>query len=76
MIIKNFLWRIAAALTLAACAMLAHAATSPFPANTALSPPKQTTKMPDFEFANLNGGTLRSADMKGKVVVIRFWATR
>ena len=53
----------------------AQAAESPFPAQTALTAPAQPMKMPDFEFANLHGGSLKSADLKGKVVVIRFWAT-
>lgn len=53
----------------------AQAADSPFSAHTVMSAPAQPTKMPEFEFANLHGGTLKSADMKGKVIVIRFWAT-
>lgn len=43
------------------------------PAN--LSVPAKTTPMPEFSFADLRGGTLQSSDMKGKVVIIRFWAT-
>jgi thiol-disulfide isomerase/thioredoxin len=30
---------------------------------------------PEFELASLAGGTLGSADLKGKVVVVDFWAT-
>ena len=56
-------------------ALGAHAAESPFPQQTKLSPPAQPMKMPDFEFANLQGGVLKSSEMKGKVIVIRFWAT-
>jgi len=43
------------------------------PAN--LAAPAKVTPMPEFSFADLHGGTLQSSDMKGKVVVIRFWAT-
>lgn len=46
-----------------------------FPGATVLAAPATPTKLPDFEFANLNGGALKSAEMKGKVIVIRFWAT-
>jgi hypothetical protein len=53
----------------------AHAAEEPLPAPAVLAPPKQPTKLPEFEFANLHGGTLRSSEMKGKVIIIRFWAT-
>ena len=30
---------------------------------------------PDFELDNVAGGTLKSADLKGKVTVVDFWAT-
>jgi cytochrome oxidase Cu insertion factor (SCO1/SenC/PrrC family) len=55
--------------------MDAHAAEGLFPGTTVLAPPRQPAKLPDFEFVNLNGGTLKSADTKGKVIIIRFWAT-
>lgn len=63
--------------TLAAATSLghAHAAEGLFPNPTVMSPPPQPTKMPAFEFANLHGGALKSSEMKGKVIVIRFWAT-
>lgn len=47
----------------------------PFSGPTNLVAPSVATKLPDFEFANLNGGTLKSSEMRGKVIVIRFWAT-
>jgi peroxiredoxin len=31
--------------------------------------------MPAFELPDANGETIRSADLQGKVVVVRFWAT-
>ncbi|HTE15385.1 MAG TPA: hypothetical protein VK642_09940 [Burkholderiales bacterium] len=40
-----------------------------------MAPPPQPTKMPEFDFVNLHGGALKSSEMKGKVIIIRFWAT-
>ena len=54
---------------------IAQAAEGLFPRATVMAAPATPTKAPAFEFANLQGGALRSADLKGKVVVIRFWAT-
>ena len=31
--------------------------------------------MPAFDLPNVNGTAVRSADLRGKVVVVRFWAT-
>jgi cytochrome oxidase Cu insertion factor (SCO1/SenC/PrrC family) len=51
-----------------------HAAGSPtLPAG--LAAPDQSTSMPAFELPDANGETFRSADLQGKVVVVRFWAT-
>ncbi len=65
------------AMTLAAaCAPYAAAAAEalpPLPPN--LTAPPQPTAMPAFSLPAINGGTLQSSDMKGKVVVIRFWAS-
>ena len=68
-------WLFIVALTACACFAVAHAAEGLFPSATVLTPPSQPTKMPAFDFANLHGGTLKSAELKGKVIVIRFWAT-
>jgi hypothetical protein len=54
---------------------VARAAEGLFPAATVMAPPAQPMTMPEFDFANLHGGALKSSDMKGKVIVIRFWAT-
>ena len=35
----------------------------------------QSRSMPAFELPDANGETMRSADLQGKVVVVRFWAT-
>jgi cytochrome oxidase Cu insertion factor (SCO1/SenC/PrrC family) len=78
MIINNFIKRIAVvACLLSACVWTtgAHAAEGLFPSATVMAAPKQPTKLPEFEFANLHGGTLKSSEMKGKVIIIRFWAT-
>jgi cytochrome oxidase Cu insertion factor (SCO1/SenC/PrrC family) len=40
-----------------------------------LATPVQPTSMPAFELPDPNGETVRSADLQGKVVVVRFWAT-
>jgi hypothetical protein len=40
-----------------------------------LSAPAQPAPMPEFSVSDLSGATLRSADLRGKVVAIRFWAT-
>lgn len=53
----------------------AYAAEGLFPQTTVIAPPQQPMKLPEFELPNLKGGTLKSADMKGKVIIIRFWAT-
>ena len=70
-----FLWLIVVAVAATACFGVAHAAEGPFPNATVMAPPPQATRMPEFEFANLNGGVLKSSEMKGKVIIIRFWAT-
>ena len=51
-----------------------HAAGSPT-LPEGLAAPGQSTSMPEFELPDANGETIRSADLQGKVVVVRFWAT-
>lgn len=36
---------------------------------------QQPAAMPSFTLPTISGGTLDSATLKGKVVVVRFWAT-
>ena len=51
----------------------ADSAMLPLPANlTAVSPP---VSMPAFSLSDPGGNPMRSVDLQGKVVVIRFWAT-
>jgi cytochrome oxidase Cu insertion factor (SCO1/SenC/PrrC family) len=40
-----------------------------------LTAPSASTSMPAFELPDVTGETVRSADLQGKVVVVRFWAT-
>lgn len=68
-------WLTGMTLCVAGSVTVAHAEEAPTLPPAVMTPPPEPTKMPDFEFANLQGGTLKSADLKGKVVVIRFWAT-
>ena len=54
---------------------LVHAAaTEPsVPAGLAATP--RPTSLPEFSLPTPTGTTIRSADLAGKVVVVRFWAT-
>ena len=52
----------------------AHAAGSPA-LPEGLATPSPSTAMPAFELPDANGETVRSTDLQGKVVVVRFWAT-
>ena len=47
------------------------------PAGTALAAPKPVVgaPAPDFELTLMDGSKVRSADLKGQVVVLNFWAT-
>lgn len=40
-----------------------------------LAVPGQSMSMPVFELPDANGATVRSADLQGKVMVVRFWAS-
>ena len=51
-----------------------HAAGAP-PLPEGLVAPNQSTSMPEFALPDVNGETIRSAALQGKVVVVRFWAT-
>ena len=45
----------------------------PLPAG--LSAPSTPTRTPAFSLQTAAGGTLRAEDLRGKVVIARFWAT-
>ena len=36
---------------------------------------QQKSMAPEFELERVTGGTLSSSDLKGKVVIVDFWAT-
>jgi hypothetical protein len=75
-------WYILVWLALLACGilspgggMLARAAGEAPSPPPGLAAPTEPTSMPEFTVPGLNGTTIRSADLLGKVVVVRFWAT-
>jgi hypothetical protein len=45
---------------------------TPSPGLTAVQPPSLT---PAFSLPDMNGDTIRSAQLSGKVAILRFWAT-
>ena len=61
-------------LCLALSPLRAPAAESPT-LPTGLATPEQSTSMPVFELPDPDGNPVRSADLQGKVVVVRFWAS-
>jgi len=40
-----------------------------------MTAPSELTTLPVFELPDPDGNTVRAADLQGKVVVVRFWAT-
>jgi thiol-disulfide isomerase/thioredoxin len=62
---RLMLGALAVAFALGACAPLA----------TQPAPPSVGTPAPAFELPLLHGGAIRLADLKGKVVIINFWAS-
>jgi cytochrome oxidase Cu insertion factor (SCO1/SenC/PrrC family) len=40
-----------------------------------LATPAQATSMPAFALPDPDGNPVRSADLQGKIIVVRFWAT-
>jgi cytochrome c-type biogenesis protein len=45
------------------------------PAKATTAAPNNAKAAPDVQFAKLDGGQLRLADLRGRVVVLNFWAT-
>ena len=52
-----------------------HAVASPPDPPPGLAAPRQPMPMPDFSLPDVGGNTVSSADLRGKVIVMRFWAT-
>jgi cytochrome oxidase Cu insertion factor (SCO1/SenC/PrrC family) len=50
-------------------------AVSPAELPKGLSAPPQATPMPAFELPGIDGTRTRSADLRDKVTVMRFWVT-
>ena len=73
---KPFVWRLLRSLlpAFALAATAAVAADMP-PLPQGLSAPAAATKLPAFNLPTASGGTVRSDDFKGKVIIARFWAS-
>jgi hypothetical protein len=54
---------------------VARAAEAIAPPPPGLVTPSQSTPMPVFRLEAVSGTTVQAADLLGKVVVVRFWAT-
>jgi len=67
-------WMIIGVLTLVASSEPLAAGNLP-PLPEGLMAPEQPTQMPDFQLPQVNGTTFNSADVSGKVLLIRFWST-
>jgi hypothetical protein len=55
--------------------MVRHALADPPAPPPGLAAPRQPTPMPDFSLPAVGGTSVRAADLQGKVIVVRFWAT-
>lgn len=66
-------WLRAAVVALVTVAGGALAAEPPLPPG--LSAPKTATKLPLFSLPLVGGGSARAEELRGKVIVARFWAT-
>jgi hypothetical protein len=52
-----------------------HVRADPSAPPPGLAIPRQATPMPDFSLPDVDGATVHAADLQGKVIVVRFWAT-
>ena len=61
---------------LAGCILLAGCSENSGPAASEdLSAPEELKTAPEFDLEKLDGTFLKSADLKGKVIIVDFWAT-
>ena len=74
---KNTLFLIFLALALTACTAVDTGVTAETGTAVAAEsePVDEVKAAPEFDLASLRGGTINSADLKGKVLVVDFWAT-
>ncbi|HET9888842.1 MAG TPA: TlpA disulfide reductase family protein, partial [bacterium] len=84
MIQSKTMWRMLAAAGLAIFAgfTLQHVQAEPTKKDAAVGPPPAMAPeagkepvAPDFELSKVGGGTLKLSSLKGKVVLLDFWAT-
>jgi thiol-disulfide isomerase/thioredoxin len=73
MLRKRLLLLTLAVVGLAGCNQ--HSANPPLPKENLVAPGENGSRMPDFSMKDLQGHQLSSADLRGKVVLIDFWAT-
>src|ERR1700693_685008 len=52
-----------------------HAASPPPPKEVVIAPGEIGSHLPDFSVKDLQGHELSSADLRGRVVLVDFWAT-
>ena len=71
--IASGLFRFFIGAALALSALGAAAADPALPAG--LSAPSKATQLPAFSLATPDGGTVKAADYKGRILIARFWAT-
>src|ERR1700751_1671081 len=73
MLRKRILFLSLAAVGLIGC--YGHSASPPQPKETAIAAGEIGSHLPDFSVNDLKGREVSSADLRGKVVLIDFWAT-
>lgn len=73
MLRKYFLFSILAVGGFAGCNQ--HSASPPQPKQTVIAAGEIGSRLPDFSVKDLQGREISSADLRGKVVLIDFWAT-
>jgi hypothetical protein len=67
--------RLLMALGVALASAVFNAAAAELAPPAGLTAPAKPTRLPAFNLATAVGGTVRSDDLRGKVVIARFWAT-
>jgi thiol-disulfide isomerase/thioredoxin len=73
MLRKRLLFLIATAVGLVGCNQ--HSASPPQPKEPVIAAGEIGSRLPDFSVKDLQGHSLSSADLRGKVVLVDFWAT-